>query len=277
MVGFDCGDWENQVVFWPVKAIVFSHDRRGYGRSTQTWHGNSMDAFVDAPGSFSKHHNVQDAMIVAYSHGGGEVPSTQYPEEQGPHPESALLVSVFSLVNFQEILGFDVRLFQQLFISCYSFFIWKPFLLSFGPSHGKQTAMPHPPEYIQFLKSMESSKQYQILSNLANNPEASVGNALDQITDLTLSALAPSDNEDLTPGNADYILSFTLMMLVQRLEPTKHSKLVQFLCGLQKRIVTDPATDEPLTVGPTKEVLWTDLPSFGYTELEAWDECWGGI
>lgn len=135
--------------------------------------------------------------------------------------------------------------------------------------------MPQPPEYIQFLRLMENSKQYQILKDLVNKPEASVDNALDQISDLALSALVASDDEAFTPGNVDYILSFTLMMLVQRLEPTQHSKLVQFLYGLQKRIVTDPATDEPLTVGPTKEVLWTDLPSFGYTELETWDECGG--
>jgi len=135
--------------------------------------------------------------------------------------------------------------------------------------------MPHPPEYIEFLKSMENSQQYQILNNLVNNPEASVDNALDQITHLTLSALAPSDDINFTPENVDYILSFTLLMLVQRLKPTKHSKLVQFLYGLQKRIVSNPATGEPLTVGPTNKVLWTDLPSFGYTELETWDECGG--
>lgn len=122
---------------------------------------------------------------------------------------------------------------------------------------------------------MENSKQYKILNDLVISPDASVDNALDQITDLTISALAPSDDENFTPGNVDYVISFTLMMLVQRLEPTKHSKLVQFLYGLQKRTVSDPATGEPLTVGPTKAIIWTNLPSFGYTEMETWDECGG--
>lgn len=135
--------------------------------------------------------------------------------------------------------------------------------------------MPHPPEYIEFLKSMENSKQYQILNDLVTNPDASVDSTLDQITDLAISAIAPSDDENFTPGNVDYVISFTLMMLVQSLEPTKHTKLVQFLCGLQKRTVTDPETGEPLMVGPTKAVLWTNLPSFGYTEMETWDECGG--
>lgn len=122
---------------------------------------------------------------------------------------------------------------------------------------------------------MENSKQYQILNNLINNPEASVDDALDQITHLTLSAFAPSDDENFTPENVDYVISFTLMMLVQRLEPIKHSKLVQFLYGLQKHIVTDPATGEPLTEEPLNRVFWTNLPSFGYTEMETWEEFGG--
>ncbi|ODM15977.1 hypothetical protein SI65_08411 [Aspergillus cristatus] len=91
---------------------------------------------------------------------------------------------------------------------------------------------------------MENSKQYQILNNVVTNPNASVDNALNQVSDLTISALAPSYDENLSPGNVDYIISFTLLMLVQRLEPTKHRKLVQFLYGLQKRTVTDPATGQ---------------------------------
>lgn len=135
--------------------------------------------------------------------------------------------------------------------------------------------MPNPPEYIEFLKSMENSQQFKILNDLVTRPDSSVDEALDQITNLTISALAPSDDEDFTPEKVDYIISFTLMMLVQRLEPAKHKKLVQFLYGLQKRTATDPSTGEPLTVGPTKSVLWTNLPSFGYTELETWDEFGG--
>lgn len=135
--------------------------------------------------------------------------------------------------------------------------------------------MSHPPHYIGFLKSIENSKQYQILNNLVNDPESSVENALDQITHLTLSALEPSKDENFTLGNVDYVLSLSLLMLVQRLKPTKHSKLVQFLYGLQKRILTDPVTGEPLTEGPTNRVFWTNLPSFGYTEMETWDE-YGG-
>lgn len=52
---------------------VIAHDRRGHGRSTQTWDGNNMDTFVDDLEELFKHLNVQNAMMVGHSHGGGEV------------------------------------------------------------------------------------------------------------------------------------------------------------------------------------------------------------
>jgi non-heme chloroperoxidase len=67
-------NWENQMAFLADKGYrVIAHDRRGHGRSTQTWHGNNMDTFVDDLDELFKHLNVQDAVMVGHSHGGGEV------------------------------------------------------------------------------------------------------------------------------------------------------------------------------------------------------------
>lgn len=52
---------------------VIAHDRRGHGRSTQTWDGNNMDSFVDDLQELFEHLNIKDAMMVGHSHGGGEV------------------------------------------------------------------------------------------------------------------------------------------------------------------------------------------------------------
>ncbi|OJJ85631.1 DUF3632 domain-containing protein [Aspergillus glaucus CBS 516.65] len=72
-------------------------------------------------------------------------------------------------------------------------------------------------------------------------------NALDQIVDLTLAAhMAPNKEEYFTLGNVDYYLSLALMEHVQNLEPSKQKRLVEFICGLQKRTATDPSTGEPL-------------------------------
>jgi pimeloyl-ACP methyl ester carboxylesterase len=67
-------NWENQMVFLAERGFrVIAHDRRGHGRTTQTWSGNNMDNFVDDLEELFKHLNVQDAIMVGHSHGGGEV------------------------------------------------------------------------------------------------------------------------------------------------------------------------------------------------------------
>lgn len=67
-------NWENQMVFLADRGYrVIAHDRRGHGRSTQTWHGGNMDTFVDDLKELFEHLNVNNAMMVGHSQGGGEV------------------------------------------------------------------------------------------------------------------------------------------------------------------------------------------------------------
>jgi pimeloyl-ACP methyl ester carboxylesterase len=67
-------NWENQMFFLASQGYrVIAHDRRGHGRSTQTWEGGNMDTFVDDLHELFTHLNIKDAMMVGHSHGGGEV------------------------------------------------------------------------------------------------------------------------------------------------------------------------------------------------------------
>ncbi|KAL4894060.1 Alpha/Beta hydrolase protein [Aspergillus ambiguus] len=67
-------NWENQMVFLADRGYrVIAHDRRGHGRSTQTWHGNNMDTFANDLHQLFEHLNIKDATMVGHSHGGGEV------------------------------------------------------------------------------------------------------------------------------------------------------------------------------------------------------------
>jgi len=86
-------DWGTgrPVVFshgWPLSADAFedqmfflashgyrciAHDRRGHGRSSQPWNGNDMDHYADDLAELVRHLDLDRAIHVGHSTGGGEV------------------------------------------------------------------------------------------------------------------------------------------------------------------------------------------------------------
>src|SRR5271155_927422 len=52
---------------------VIAHDRRGHGRSGQTWEGNEMDTYADDLAVLTETLDLKDAIHVGHSTGGGEV------------------------------------------------------------------------------------------------------------------------------------------------------------------------------------------------------------
>jgi non-heme chloroperoxidase len=66
--------WEAQQLFLADRGYrVIAHDRRGHGRSTQTWHGNDMDHYADDLAAVIDHFDLHDISLVGFSTGGGEV------------------------------------------------------------------------------------------------------------------------------------------------------------------------------------------------------------
>ncbi|WNI19435.1 alpha/beta fold hydrolase [Actinacidiphila sp. ITFR-21] len=53
------------------RAVV--HDRRGHGRSSQTWDGNDMDTYADDLSALIEQLDLRDIILVGHSTGGGEV------------------------------------------------------------------------------------------------------------------------------------------------------------------------------------------------------------
>ncbi|MEU6199339.1 alpha/beta hydrolase [Streptomyces sp. NPDC047061] len=66
--------WEAQQLFLASHGYrVIAHDRRGHGRSTQTWNGNEMDTYADDLATLIDTLDLRDATLVGFSTGGGEV------------------------------------------------------------------------------------------------------------------------------------------------------------------------------------------------------------
>jgi non-heme chloroperoxidase len=73
----DADPWDDQLNLNLVAANGFraiAHDRRGHGRSSQPWTGNDMDTYVDDLAALIEALDLQDAILVSHSTGGGEVP-----------------------------------------------------------------------------------------------------------------------------------------------------------------------------------------------------------
>src|SRR5579871_6894956 len=67
-------DWDAQMLFFGQQGYrVIAHDRRGHGRSSQTWEGNDMDTYADDLAALTEKLDLKDAIHVGHSTGGGEV------------------------------------------------------------------------------------------------------------------------------------------------------------------------------------------------------------
>ena len=67
-------DWDGQMLFFGQRGFrVIAHDRRGHGRSGQTWDGNDMDTYADDLAALFETLDLKDVVMVGHSTGGGEV------------------------------------------------------------------------------------------------------------------------------------------------------------------------------------------------------------
>ena len=66
--------WEAQMLFLASNGYrCIAHDRRGHGRSDQTWHGNEMNTYADDLASLMSTLDLKRAVLIGFSAGGSEV------------------------------------------------------------------------------------------------------------------------------------------------------------------------------------------------------------
>src|SRR5215469_17212920 len=66
--------WDEQLFFFASNGFrAIAHDRRGHGRSSQTWAGNDMDTYADDLAALTEALDLAHAIHIGHSAGGGEV------------------------------------------------------------------------------------------------------------------------------------------------------------------------------------------------------------
>ena len=108
-------EWDTQMLFFGQKGFrVIAHDRRGHGRSTQTWDGNDMDTYVDDLAQLTEALNLRDAIHVGHSTGGGEV--ARYVARYSDRVAKAVLISAVPPIMLKSETnpgGLPLELFDQ--------------------------------------------------------------------------------------------------------------------------------------------------------------------
>jgi non-heme chloroperoxidase len=109
--------WEAQMLFLAERGYrCIAHDRRGHGRSTQTWGGNEMDTYADDLAAVIEALDLRGLVLIGFSTGGGEV--ARYIGRHGTdRVRAAVLVSAvppFMLKTADNPDGVPVEVFDEI-------------------------------------------------------------------------------------------------------------------------------------------------------------------
>jgi non-heme chloroperoxidase len=109
--------WEDQMLFLAERGFrCVAHDRRGHGRSSQPWDGNEMNTYADDLAELVAALDLEDAIHVGHSTGGGEV--ARYIGRHGTkRVAKAVLISAvppLMLKTAANPAGLPIEVFDQL-------------------------------------------------------------------------------------------------------------------------------------------------------------------
>jgi len=109
--------FEDQMMFLAARGYrCIAHDRRGHGRSGQSWDGNDLDHYADDLAELTAALDLKDAVHVGHSTGGGEV--ARYIGRHGTkRVAKAVLISAIPPLMLKtpaNPVGLPIEVFDQL-------------------------------------------------------------------------------------------------------------------------------------------------------------------
>jgi non-heme chloroperoxidase len=113
-----CGDdWDGQMMFFLNQGFrVIAHDRRGHGRSSATDRGHDMDTYAADVAELVRSLDLQDAIHVGHSTGGGEVIRYVAKHGKGRVAKAVLISAVTPIMvkNEKNPDGVPVSVFDEI-------------------------------------------------------------------------------------------------------------------------------------------------------------------
>ena len=109
--------WEKQSTFLAEQGLrVITYDRRGFGRSSKPWRGYDYDILASDLNSLVERVDVQDATLVGFSMGGGEVVRylTRYESDRVTKAVLISAVTPYLLKTEDNPDGVDEAVFNQI-------------------------------------------------------------------------------------------------------------------------------------------------------------------
>jgi len=113
--------WEAQMVFLASKGYrCIAHDRRGHGRSSQPWGGNEMDTYADDLSELIETLDLNEAVLIGFSTGGGEVARYIGRHDTKRVAKAALISAVppLMLKTAANPDGLPIEVFDEIRLSC---------------------------------------------------------------------------------------------------------------------------------------------------------------
>ena len=110
-------DWDAQMLFFLDQGFrVIAHDRRGHGRSTQTFSGNEMDTYAADVAELTEFLDLKDAIHIGHSTGGGE--AIHYAAKYGKNRVSRVIlisaVTPYMIKNEGNPDGVPIEVFDDI-------------------------------------------------------------------------------------------------------------------------------------------------------------------
>jgi non-heme chloroperoxidase len=112
-------DWDAQMMLFLERGYrVIAHDRRGHGRSTQTYTGNEMDTYAADVNELVQKLDLRHAIHIGHSTGGGEVARyvARYGQPQGRVARAVLISAVppVMIKSAKNPGGLPIEVFDQI-------------------------------------------------------------------------------------------------------------------------------------------------------------------